>query len=294
MHAEAGLLELDKHNWPWSMMLVPIMNVDLYELTNNHLWRTEFSRRHFGSGPPDYMHIEQDDDGMTEQGWIDFTLQNYYALLNSGFRLRPTAGTASGVHPVPLGFGRVYVHLPDGFSYDAWMNGLNAGHSFVTTGPLLDVRFNGMPAGTNFDHEGGSPFRLRVSGMVQSLNRLERLEIVSAGQVVRQVKLSNHETTAGSLETRFDESIELSNSSWVALRCFERHSNGRVRYAHTAPVHIAIAGKPLHPRRDETQFLIERVETELARNARVLSEDALSEYKRAAAAYREITTQKVP
>ena len=37
--------------------------------------------------------------------------------------LRPTAGTASGVHPVPLGFGRVYVHCPAGFSYEAWVRG---------------------------------------------------------------------------------------------------------------------------------------------------------------------------
>ena len=80
---------------------------------------------------------------------IDFTLGMYYTLLNCGFRLRPTAGTASGVHPVPLGFGRVYVHLPDGFSYEAWMAGLDAGRSFVTTGPMLVVTANGRPVGAS-------------------------------------------------------------------------------------------------------------------------------------------------
>ena len=53
------------------------------------------------------MKVGQDDRGVSERGWIDFTFKNYYALLNCGFRLRPTAGTASGVHPVLLGFGRV-------------------------------------------------------------------------------------------------------------------------------------------------------------------------------------------
>ena len=54
----------------------------------------------------------------------------------------PTGGTASGVHPVPLGFGRVYVHLPGGFSYKTWVSGLNQGRSFVTTGPMLNgVKF---------------------------------------------------------------------------------------------------------------------------------------------------------
>ncbi len=108
---EGALLELDKHNWPWSMMLVPVMDVDLYELANNHIWRTEFAFSEFGEAPPDYMNIEMDEKGFTEAGWIDYGFQNYYTLLNCGFRLRPTAGTASGVHPVPLGFGRVYTYM---------------------------------------------------------------------------------------------------------------------------------------------------------------------------------------
>ena len=113
-HREGALIELDKHNWPWSMMLVPIMPVDLYELSNNHVWRTTFGIRDYGEAAAEYMNVERDAGGWTERGWIDFGFQNYYALLDCGFRLRPTAGTASGVHPVPLGFGRVYVHLDPG------------------------------------------------------------------------------------------------------------------------------------------------------------------------------------
>ena len=102
------------------------------------------------------MKIERDKNGFTERGWIDYGFQNYYALLNCGFRLRPTAGTASGVHPVPLGFGRVYVHCPDGFGYDAWVRGLDRGESFVTTGPMLLVRVNGKNPGTTFKPGEGS------------------------------------------------------------------------------------------------------------------------------------------
>ncbi|RPH49396.1 MAG: hypothetical protein EHM91_03125, partial [Planctomycetota bacterium] len=60
---EGALLELDKHNWPWSMMLAPVFNVDLYELANNHMWETEFAFRDFGSPAPDYMNIEKDGSG---------------------------------------------------------------------------------------------------------------------------------------------------------------------------------------------------------------------------------------
>src|SRR5262245_9584333 len=56
--------------------------------------------------------------------------------------MRPTAGCASGVHPVPLGFGRVYVRIDGEFTYDKWMKGLNDGRSFVTTGPMLFVKID--------------------------------------------------------------------------------------------------------------------------------------------------------
>ena len=100
---------------------------------------------------PDGWNIETDADGFTEWGWIDFGFKSYYALLNCGFKLRPTAGTASGVHPVPLGYGRVYVECPDGFSYDTWMKNLNAGRSFVTTGPMLFVHGE-RPAARQHNH----------------------------------------------------------------------------------------------------------------------------------------------
>ena len=96
------------------MALVPIMPVDLFELSNNHVWQTEFAFREFGEAPAAWMGVERDAKGFTERGWIEFGFRNYYALLDCGFRLRPTAGTASGVHPVPLGFGRVYVRLDGG------------------------------------------------------------------------------------------------------------------------------------------------------------------------------------
>ncbi|HKB42462.1 MAG TPA: hypothetical protein VKD72_38905, partial [Gemmataceae bacterium] len=56
---EGALLELDKHNWPWSMMLVPVMGVDLYELSNNHIWRTEFGFPGWAEPPADWMKAER-------------------------------------------------------------------------------------------------------------------------------------------------------------------------------------------------------------------------------------------
>lgn len=139
---QGGILELDKHNWPWSMMLVPVMKVGLFELTNNHIWRTGFQfRSWYPEYTGEYMNIDKVEGAFTERGWIDFGFKNYYALLNCGFDMKPTAGTASGVHPVPLGFGRVYVKIDGQFSYEKWLQGLMEGRSFVTTGPMLMVDY---------------------------------------------------------------------------------------------------------------------------------------------------------
>ena len=194
-HREGGLIELDKHNWPWSMAIVPVAKVDLYELANNHVWRTEFGFRGSANRPPEYMKVERDAKGFTERGWIDYGFQNYYALLNCGFRLRPTAGTASGVHPVPLGFGRVYVHCPDGFSYDAWVRGLDRGQSFVTTGPMLFVEVNGQPPGHTFKQPERRASAYRVHGSIASAAAARPIEIVVNGEGVRTVKPTNRKTT---------------------------------------------------------------------------------------------------
>ena len=285
-HREGGLLELDKHNWPWSMMLVPVMGVDLYELTNNHLWRTEFLFSDFGEPAPEYMNVETTAEGFTERGWMDFGFQNYYALLNCGFRLRPTAGTASGVHPVPLGFGRVYVHLTDGFSYDRWVDGLNAGRSFVTTGPMLFVELDGKDPGHRFEETSGQATSHNLSGQVVSESPVSSIEIVRNGEVIQKIEPVNASGSSGEYRNAFEEEIRAEESCWLAVRCFERIPGGRFRFAHTGPFYFEAADKPLRPRKREVRFLVDRIEAQIARNEGILSEVELEEYREALERYR--------
>ncbi|HJZ59274.1 MAG TPA: CehA/McbA family metallohydrolase [Gemmataceae bacterium] len=287
VHKEGGLIELDKHNWPWSMALVPVMQVDLFELANNHVWRTEFAFGRFGEPAPEYMKVEHDRNGFTERGWLDYGFQNYYALLNCGFRLRPTAGTASGVHPVPLGFGRVYVHCPDGFGYDAWVRGLDRGESFVTTGPMLLVRVNGKTPGATFQPDEGKQEH-RVTGEALSPLPLDRVELVVNGAVARAIRPANRPRDEGGYVSTIDERLMLEGSAWLAIRCSEALPNNRIRFAHTAPWHVRVPGRPLRPRAEEIDFLIRRVEEQLARSKDVLPPAALDEYRDALKVYRDI------
>lgn len=288
IHREGGLIELDKHNWPWSMMLIPIMQPDLYELSNNHLWRTEFAFRGWGEAAPPDMHVERDEKGLTEWGWIDYGFQNYYALLNCGFRLRPTAGTASGVHPVPLGFGRVYVQCPESFTCETWLAGLSAGRSFVTTGPMLLATVDGQRPGHTFQDIGADSKKYRVQGQATSATPLDRFEILVNGDIVRTVKPTNRRTNLDAFESELDELVPIDGTSWIVVRCFEIHPDNRIRFAHSSPVHINVPQKPIRPRKSEIEFLIDRVKEQLIRNESVLPDEALAEYREALAAYEAI------
>jgi len=286
--AEGALLDLDKHNWPWSLALVPTMGVDLFELSNNHVWRTHFAFTNWAAGAPAYMGLDYDGQRGTEHGWVHFGLRTWYALLNCGFRLRPTGGTASGVHPVPLGFGRVYVYCPGGFSYEAWLKGLNEGRSFVTTGPMLLAQVNGKQPGQVLALQNRPTHAFNVTGRAYSERPLTDIEIIVNGEVTRRLRPENTPMPGGGYENAIAARVALSGSGWIAARCFEHRPEGRFRFAHTAPFHIEVENRPLRPRKVEVEFLAGAVETELERSRGVLPPEAIAEYEEALAAYRRL------
>lgn len=287
-HRQGALLDLDKHSWPWSMMLVPMMDVDLFELSNNHLWRTEFFFKNFhGKARPDYLNLEKNNEGLTETGWMYFGWEMYYTMLNCGFRMRPTAGTASGVHPVPLGFGRVYVHLPDGFNYEKWMAGLDAGRSFVTTGPMLNLTVNGSDVGKTYEKSVDAEYECHLKGTARYWKPVKQIEVIVNGEVV-EILPKIRRRVGDAYVSPIDVKLQLKGSAWVAVRCFSQAETGRMRFAHTAPVYFDVPGEPVRPKRAAMQYLIQRMEEELARNKGILDEASLDEYRQALAVYRRL------
>jgi len=291
-HAEGALLDLDKHNWPWSMMLVPIAKIDLFELANNSMWRTKFGFKSPASVFPRQWGIQRQPEGLTELGWIQSGLQNYYSLLNCGFKLTPTAGTASGVHPVPLGFSRVYVHLSKGFNADEWLRGLKQGRSFVTTGPILLARVNGLYPGETIRSPVDEKTQVAVKGKVVYHQKVDRVELVGTG-FVQRLEVSWKQLESGAWEGSFEHQHDLSRSSFVAVRAFQFSDNGRVRFAHTAPWHVQIGDERIRPFKWEVDFFIDQMEKQIARNHEVLGVAALDEFKEALHIYRKIQERAI-
>ena len=282
--AEGALFDLEKHNWPWSLALVPLLHVDLYELANNHHWKTEFGVRNWAVPAPAWMGLSGNGTD-NERDWTLYGFQTYYALLDCGFHLNPSAGTASGVHPVPLGFSRVYVHLDGPFSVDAWMRGLAAGHSFVTTGPMLLATTDGQWPGITVTNQSGD-HQLECAAL--SEQPLEAIELVVNGVVSRRFAPQNRTSNAGSFESKVSTRFNPSTTSWLAWRCFEKEPGNRFRFAHTAPWHFEVPGKPLRPRHAEAEWLVTRVKDEIARSQGIAPENLINDYRRALDSYERI------
>ncbi len=272
---QGAVFDLDKHNWPWSMMLPAIGAVDLFELSNNHVWETAFGVTNWHTEyVPDYAGIPVSEDGhLDERGWLEFGFQNWYALLNCGLRIAPSAGTGSGVHPVALGFGRVYVRLPGGeMDIDAWIDGLKAGHSFVTTGPMLFVTVNESHPGASVEwqptgkkdadeEDRGLPVMVRV----ESEQRITALELIVNGDRI-PLEIGGSIGARAAYSAMAQARVPMERSGWIAARVFAETADGRPRFAHTAPVWVEVKDKPALPKLAEIDYLLGRVEAEIERH----------------------------
>ena len=283
-----ALIDMDKHNWPWSMMIAHRMKVDLFELSNNHVWRTPFLFKDwYPEYAGQYMEVEKDKSGgFTARGWLDFGFENYYSLLNCGLRIMPSGGTASGVHPVPAGFGRVYVHLPEGLGFRSWMQGLKQGRSFVTNGPMLDVRVNDCYPGHEFKIDSSTEFRLTATATYPT-DYPTRFECIVNGEVVKNAPIQSIRKSPSILRLKLEKKIEFESSSWMAVRCTQKMPNGNISFAHSAPFFFMKQNEPIRPRKVEAQYLLERVENEIRRHQQVLTPEQLEEYHAARKFYRE-------
>ena len=268
-----ALMDMDKLDWPFAITLPHTTGATLYELANNHMWRTEFGLKNWVSSAPAFLQQPMGGTHGNECDWLAYTLGQYYTLLDAGFRLVPTAGTASGVHPVPPGFGRVYVHLNDGFSYEKWLEGLTGGRSFVTTGPMILAELDRQHPGSTLK-AGVFDF----SGEVISEYPIATLEIVRNGQVESQLPLLNQRLESGAYRNSIQNRLTVDTSGWICLRCTEDRPDRRLRFAHTASWWLDVANKPLLPTEQEKDYLIERITIEIHRSKDVLPASALAEY----------------
>jgi hypothetical protein len=236
-HRRGGYVDAEKITWRDVAALVALDQVDFGGIVHNHFNRhgVETGTKRWGMIPKERPEFE------TPQGMALWTMSVYYRFLNCGFKLPVSAGSASGVKPSPLGYCRVYVHLPEKFGYAEWFWGLKAGRSFATNGPMLFLTVNGHEPGESIEvrAEGGKSAQpLRVKAEAVSVGELDRLEILWKGKVVKTVSA---EESSSSLSAAIE--IDPKESGWVAARAFEKPLE-RARFAQTSPVYVRVGQDP--------------------------------------------------
>ncbi len=153
----------------------------------------------------------------------------WYRLLNAGFRIPLVGGSGKDSNTVALGAMRTYAKLlPDEpFTYTNWIDAVRTGRCFATVRPFLTLEVNGLASGSVIElPEGNHTLAVHTSG-----------EVIVNGDVT---PLTNGE-------------LRVTDSCWIAARAAGP-------FAHTSPVYVTVANRPLPKRVDALPQLRRLVE----------------------------------
>jgi hypothetical protein len=178
---------------------------------------------------------------------------NYYRMLDLGIPLTATAGSDfpwcghDHDHGPPeqsarIGNARFYTYLNKPFSYSAWKEAVAAGHTFVTSGPILDLKVNTALPGDRLALAKGDKLLIKAEAFGHSEQTpLEALELVVQGKVVGRVTTNDAGQSVGHLTIAL-ELTAVSHGLWIAARCVGKAKQA----AHTSPVYVSIDGGGFH------------------------------------------------
>ncbi len=188
-----------------------------------------------------------------------YGIADWYRYLNLGYQLPVSGGSDKMSASSLLGGIRTYTQLGDrDFTYDNWMAATKAGNTFVTVGPLAELRVEGVAPGgkVTLPASGGT---VNVTWKVESVSLpIDQVEIVMGGLALAQTTV-NHELTASG-----SASITITDSTWISLRVRGSYSgkHGEIA-AHTSAVQILVEGKPLFSPKD-AMAVLEQIEGAIA------------------------------
>jgi hypothetical protein len=181
-------------------------------------------------------------------------LDHYYRFLDLGYKLTALAGSdfpwcgrgsrlgEEQVGP-QIGDARFYTHVAGPFSFPAWLDAVKAGHTFVTTGPMLEFKVNGRLPGSTLDVKSGDTLRLSaVAHGAPGQIPLRRLQIIGHGKVLAEAVAGS----AGQTDGRLAVDLELApeHGIWLAARA----DAGASQIAHTTPVYVTVGGDGFYNR----------------------------------------------
>ncbi len=239
-------VDIEKPFW-WD---VPIWlasgQVDSIGLANNHMCRDQMYETEAWGKPRDTERLP------APRGNGYWSQKIYYHILNCGLRIPPSAGSASGVLPNPVGYNRVYTYPSSEMNYESWWAALRDGRSFVTNGPLLRVRANDELPGTVFSGPAGKQLVLNIQAKLTGRDPMSSVEIIKNGKVERLVSFEDWTKTGNLGSLTFDA------SGWFLVRAIAENPK-TFRFASTAPFYVEVGETRRRVSRSSAQFFLDWV-----------------------------------
>ena len=246
-------VDIEKPFW-WDVPVVLAHGYgDSIGLANNHCWRSGMLDNEAWGKPRD----RQDFPAPYGNGF--WSQEIYYHILNSGIRIAPSAGSASGVLPNPVGYNRVYVYLgTDKLDYRSWWENLHKGRCFVTNGPLLRPDVEGHKPGHVFTARKGQEIGLQIDLSLDSCDPIRCIEIVKNGIVERTVSGDGF-GKGGRLGT-----LHFDRSGWFLVRAIADVPH-TFRFASTAPYYVEIGENKRYLSRRSIRFFLDWLDERVQR-----------------------------
>jgi hypothetical protein len=166
--------------------------------------------------------------------------EHYYRFLDLGQKLTALAGSDfpwCGPKFAQIGNARFYTYTGGALTFERWLAGVQAGHTFVTTGPMLLLTVNGKLPGDTVDVARGSKVQVRAEALGYSGQMgLRSLEIVGHGKTLGKA--------AGGSPARMTVELDIpvEHGIWIAARC----EAGPGQVAHTTPVYVTVGSGGFH------------------------------------------------
>ena len=190
--------------------------------------------------------------------------EHYYHLLDLGYEVTATAGSdfpwcgrgeRFGVEDAPenptrIGNARFYTYIGGNLSYAAWKAGVEAGRTFVSSGPVVLIEVNGRRPGERLDVDEGTMLQIRAqayghAGQVP----LDTLEIVGHGKVLARATAEEQGQSPDRLALNLE--LPVKRGLWIAART----NAGRLQTAHTTPVYVTVENGGFHNPETAARYL---------------------------------------
>lgn len=194
------------------------------------------------------IHAQNVFDGGNHGGYED----TFYRYLNLGLRVPFSTGTDWFIYD----FSRVYADLNGKeMSSENWLNALRNGRTFISNGPLLDLRIGDARIGDTVRLSEADKLQVRASA--QGRGDFSKIELIYNGAVAAS---ASSQPMAQHFSATIDISIDAATPGWVALRVAnqilptapqtpirgsgaEKNELGEGLFAHSSPIYIQVGGK---------------------------------------------------